>query len=71
MIRIKVGCDLNFEFSQPTPMIVLLNVHYSRASDLEQPDYVVTRPACRLKAIGIVSAIGAIASSRRPGILRF
>jgi transglutaminase-like putative cysteine protease len=49
MIRIKVGCDLNFEFSQPTPMIVVLNVHYSRASDLEQPDYVVTRPRVPLE----------------------
>ncbi len=49
MIRIKVGCDLNFEFPQPTPMIVLLNVHYSRASDLEQPDYVITRPSVPLE----------------------
>lgn len=49
MIRIKVGCDLNFEFSQPTPMIVVLNVHYSRASDLELPDYVVTRPRVPLE----------------------
>ncbi|MGP8233527.1 MAG: transglutaminase-like domain-containing protein [Methylovirgula sp.] len=48
-MRIKVGCDLNFEFPQPTPMIVLLNVHYSRASDLEQPDYVITRPSVPLE----------------------
>lgn len=44
MIRIKLGCDLNFEFPQPTPMIVVLNVHYTRVSDLEGPDYVITRP---------------------------
>ncbi len=44
MIRIKVGCDIHFEFPQPTPMIVVLNVHYSRVSDLERPDYVVTSP---------------------------
>ena len=49
MIRIKVGCDLNFEFPQPTPMIVVLNLHYSRTSDLEQPDYVVTRPRVPLE----------------------
>jgi transglutaminase-like putative cysteine protease len=30
-------------------MIVVLNVHYSRASDLEQPDYVVTRPRVPLE----------------------
>jgi transglutaminase-like putative cysteine protease len=49
MIRIKVGCDLSFELAQPTPMIVVLNVHYSRASDLEQPDYVITRPRVSLE----------------------
>jgi transglutaminase-like putative cysteine protease len=49
MIRIKVGCDLHFEFPQPTPMIVVLSVHYSRVSDLEQPDYVVTRPRVPLE----------------------
>jgi transglutaminase-like putative cysteine protease len=49
MIRIKVGCDLHFEFPQPTPMIVLLNVHYSRVSDLERPDYVITRPRVPLE----------------------
>lgn len=49
MIRIKVGCHLNFEFPQPTPMIVLLSVHYSRVSDLEQPDYIITRPSVPLE----------------------
>jgi len=49
MIRIKVGCDLHFEFPQPTPMIVVLNVHYSRVSDLERPDYVITRPPVPLE----------------------
>jgi transglutaminase-like putative cysteine protease len=45
MVRIKIGCDLHFDFPQPTPMIVALNVHYSRVSDLERPDYVITRPS--------------------------
>ncbi len=49
MIRIKVGCDIHFEFPQPTPMIVVLNVHYSRVSDLEQPDYLITRPSVPLE----------------------
>jgi hypothetical protein len=31
-MRIRVGCDLGFEFAQPTPLIALLNVHFSRAS---------------------------------------
>jgi transglutaminase-like putative cysteine protease len=49
MIRIKVGCDIHFEFPQPTPMIVVLNVHYSRVSDLEGSNYVITRPRVPLE----------------------
>ena len=41
-MRIHVGCELTFEFSQTMPMIVTLNVHFSRFSDLERPDHLVT-----------------------------
>jgi transglutaminase-like putative cysteine protease len=44
-MRILVGCDMTYEFNQPTPMIAILNVHASRVSDLERPDYLVTTPA--------------------------
>jgi transglutaminase-like putative cysteine protease len=44
-MRINVGCELSFDLPQPTPMIVLLNVHFSRVSDLERPDHLITRPA--------------------------
>jgi len=43
-MRIRVGCEMTFELEQVTPMIAILNVHASRASDLEQPDFVVTSP---------------------------
>src|SRR5258706_16462679 len=39
IMRIHVGCELTFEFPQTTPMIVMLNVHFSRVSDLERPDH--------------------------------
>jgi transglutaminase-like putative cysteine protease len=45
MIRIFVGSELTFEFPQPTPMIAMLNVHFSRFSDLERPDYLTTSPS--------------------------
>jgi len=45
MMRIHVGCELSFEFPQVTPMIVTLNVHFSRFSDLEHPDYLMTTPS--------------------------
>src|SRR5215203_1935068 len=44
-MRIRVGCEMTYQFAQATPMIVMLNVHASRVSDLEQPDYVLTTPS--------------------------
>ena len=44
-MRIHLGCELHFEFPQPTPMILTLNVHFSRVSALERPDYLVTNPS--------------------------
>src|ERR1019366_4979858 len=44
-MRIHVGCELSFDFPQTTPMIATLNVHFSRFSDLERPDYLMTNPA--------------------------
>lgn len=43
-MQIRVGCELTYECPQPTPMIFALNVHYSRASDLAIPDYLVLTP---------------------------
>lgn len=44
-MQIKIGYELDFECPQPTPMILTLNVHYSRVGDLATPDHVVTRPS--------------------------
>jgi transglutaminase-like putative cysteine protease len=44
-VRIRVGCELSFEVPQMTPMIVMLNVHFSRVSDLENPDHLITQPS--------------------------
>jgi transglutaminase-like putative cysteine protease len=45
IMRIRVGCELTFDFPQPAPLIAMLNVHHSRASDLEKPDFLITSPA--------------------------
>ena len=45
IMRIHVGCQLTFEFPRTTPMIAMLNVHFSRVSDLERPDHLMTNPA--------------------------
>jgi len=48
-MRIRVGCELTFDFPQPTRMIAALNVHFSRFPDLERPDFLVTSPAVPVK----------------------
>ncbi len=45
IMRIHVGCELSFDFPQTVPMIATLNVHFSRFSDLERPDHLVTKPS--------------------------
>lgn len=44
-MRMQLGCRLGIDLAAPTPMILLLNVHYSRAGDLEQPDLLITNPS--------------------------
>ncbi len=46
----QLGCRLTFSLPAPTPMIMLLNVHYSRASALESPDLIVTDPPVGIEA---------------------
>ena len=42
---IRIGYELIYDCPQPTPMILTLNVHYSRVSDLVTPDYMLTDPS--------------------------
>jgi transglutaminase-like putative cysteine protease len=44
-MTINIGYSIVYNFPQATPMIVTLNVHYSRASDMVAPDHMVTEPA--------------------------
>jgi transglutaminase-like putative cysteine protease len=43
-VRLRIGYELDFEFPQPTPVLSVLNVHFSRASDLEAPDLIRLDP---------------------------
>jgi transglutaminase-like putative cysteine protease len=43
-MRLRLGCELRYFFPQPTPLIAMLNVHYSRFGDLERPDHLMTSP---------------------------
>jgi transglutaminase-like putative cysteine protease len=43
-VRIRLGYELSYQSAQPTPMILLLNVHPTRIADLARPDHMVTDP---------------------------
>jgi len=42
---IRIGYELLYDLPQPTPMILNLNVHYSRSADLVETDRIATEPA--------------------------
>jgi transglutaminase-like putative cysteine protease len=44
-MHIRVGYELIYECPQPTPMVVTLNIHYSRASDIVKPDHLLLSPS--------------------------
>ena len=49
-MHIKVGYELIYDCPQPTPMLLMLNIHYTRAGDLVMPDHLVTSPSLHLSA---------------------
>jgi transglutaminase-like putative cysteine protease len=44
-MQLRTGFELVYQFPQPTPIILVVNVHDSRAADLVVPDQLVTEPA--------------------------
>lgn len=49
-MQIHVGYELIYNCPQPTPMILLLNIHYSRASDIVTSDFLTTDPTVPMTA---------------------
>jgi transglutaminase-like putative cysteine protease len=47
---IRVGFEMVYQCPQPTPMLLALNIHYSRASDLARPDHLHTVPSVPVAA---------------------
>src|SRR5438270_1293553 len=48
-MQIRLGYELIYDCPQPTPMLLMLNVHFTRVSDLVEPDHLVTRPAIPIR----------------------
>jgi len=44
-MQIQLGYELRYTFQQPTPLVLTLNVHHSRVSDLLRPDHILTEPS--------------------------
>lgn len=42
---LRVGYEFVYNCLQPTPMLLVLNIHHSRASDIVVPDHVVSTPS--------------------------
>jgi transglutaminase-like putative cysteine protease len=49
-MQIRVGFEMAYQCPQPTPMILTLSIHHSRASDLVRPDHLVASPAVQMTA---------------------
>ncbi len=49
-MQIRAGFELIYECPQPTPMLLMLNIHYSRVSDVVVPDHLVTAPSLPISA---------------------
>ncbi len=49
-MHIRVGYDLIYHCPQGAPMILIVNIHYSRASDIVIPDYLTTEPSVPITA---------------------
>ncbi len=49
-MKLNVGFDIVYDCPKPTPMILMLSIHYSRVSDLLRPDALVINPPVPMKA---------------------
>src|SRR5579863_3097973 len=47
-MQLRIGYELIYRFSQSTPIILVLNVHDSRISDMVVPDRLITYPSLPL-----------------------
>ena len=44
-MKLRIGYQLQYDFPQPTPSILVLNVHFTRVSVFLNPDHILISPA--------------------------
>ena len=49
-MKIRVGYEMVYDCPQPTPMVLMLHVHHSRANDIVVPDHMTTDPSVPITA---------------------
>ncbi|MBL8471667.1 MAG: transglutaminase family protein [Rhodocyclaceae bacterium] len=49
-MQIRVGYEIVYDLPQPTPVVLMLNIHYTRVSDIVQPDHIRLSPAVPMSA---------------------
>jgi transglutaminase-like putative cysteine protease len=49
-MRLRVGYELIYDCPQPTPMLLTLNLHHTRAGDIVVPDHMIAEPAIAMTA---------------------
>src|SRR6187402_2102819 len=47
-MKFRVGFEMLYDFPQPTPMIMVLGTHFTRASDVIVPDFLTSEPAVEI-----------------------
>ncbi len=63
-MQLRTGYELIYYFPQPTPAILLLDIHDSRASDIIVPARLTTEPSIPISGIATPSETSASAFSR-------
>src|SRR6185436_19609496 len=43
-MQLRVGYELIYDCPQPTPMVLMLNIHHTRAGDIIAPDRMMAEP---------------------------
>ena len=49
-MQLRTGFELQYHFPQPTPLILVVNIHHSRANDIVDPDRLITEPSFPLSS---------------------
>ena len=66
-MKMRVGFEMLYDLPKPTPMIMVLGTHFTRASHVIVPDFLTTDPAVEI-VDRVVTSPGAEAGRTNPQI---